>query len=140
MYDKHWTDDELFERLYELRPDDAHLSTCVECAERLQAIRTRYEGMRLVQADVSAEFLADQRRAIHSRIYAKRRAFSKVLVPVVATLMFVAVVMVRKPAPVQVPSQQQISDSELFEDVYNRISDPLPSSAEPIRSLFEVVK
>ncbi len=141
MYDRHWTDDELFERLYELRPENEHLAKCSECAQRLSAIRMRAEALRPVQVNASPEFLAAQRRAIHARINAKRRTLPKFLVPVIVTLMVVAVLMVRRPAQIQPPPvKQQVSDSELFEDVFNRISDPLPSSAEPIRSLFEVAK
>ncbi len=140
MYDKHLTDEELFALLYDLQPGSDHLAQCISCAKRLDAIRSRYEEFRPDEVDVSPEFLAAQRRAIHARIHEKRRTLPKVLVPVVVTLMIVAVVMVRRPAPIQAPAKQQISDSELFEDVFNRISDPLPSSAEPIRSLFEVAK
>ena len=141
MYDKHWTDEELIARLYDVRPGDDHLSKCVSCAKRLDAIRSRYERFRPAGVEVSPEFLVGQKRAIHARIHAKRRTLHKFLVPVIATLMVVAVVMVRRPAQIQhPPAKQQVSDSELFEDVFNRISDPLPSSAEPIRSLFEVAK
>jgi hypothetical protein len=140
MHNNHWTEDELFERFYGLRPDDDHLSGCAECAGRLSSMRMRYEQSRPVRADVSPEFLAAQRRAIHTRIHAKRRTLPKVLVPVIVALLVVVAVIVRRPTSIPPPANQQISDSELFEDVFNRISDPLPSSAEPIRSLFEVQK
>jgi hypothetical protein len=137
MYDKHWTDEELFDRLYEVRPEDDHLAQCISCAQRLDAMRGRYEKLRPPQFDVSPEFLAAQRRAIHARTHIKRHAFPRVLVPVVVTLLLVAFVIVHRPVSVKAPVKQPISDSELFNDVFNRISDPLPSSAGPIRSLFE---
>ncbi len=141
MYDKHLTDEELFARFYDVQPGDDHLAECVSCAKRLDAIRSRYEKFPPAGIEVSPEFLASQRRAIHARIHEKRRTFPRVLIPVVVALMVVAVVIVRRPAQIQPPPvKQQVSDSELFEDVFNRISDPLPSSAEPIRSLFEVAK
>lgn len=137
MYDKHWTDDELFERLYELGPENDHLVGCSECARKLTVIRMRYEGLRSVQVDVSPEFLAAQRRAIHARIHKKRHTLPKVLVPVIVTTLVAAIVIVHRPSSVVQPVKQPVSDSELFEDVFNRISDPLPTSAGPIRSLFE---
>ncbi len=140
MYDKHWTDEELFALVYDVRPGDDHLAKCVSCAKRLKAIRSGLENFQPVGIEVSPDFLAGQRRAIHARIHAKRRPFPIILVPVLVTLMIFAVVMVRRPSSIQPPPKQHISDSELFDDIFSRISDPLPSSAEPIRSLFEVGK
>jgi hypothetical protein len=140
MCDKHWTDDELFARLYDVRPEDDHLAKCVSCARRLNALRGRYEKLRPPQIEVSAEFLAAQRRAIHARIHTKHSALARVLIPVVVTLLVAAIVIVYRPASVMPPAKRQISDTELFNDVFNKISDPLPSSAGPIRSLFEAQK
>ena len=140
MCDKHWTDNELFARLYDVRPGDDHLAMCAECAQRMSAIRRRYEEIRPLQDEVSHEFLAAQRRAIHARIHAKRRSLPRVLVPVIATLLLAGIIIVYRPAFVVPPSKQQISDSELFDDVFNRVSDPLPTSAGPIRSLFQEQK
>jgi hypothetical protein len=137
MYDKHWTDEELFARLYGVRPEDDHLAKCASCSQRLAAIRSRYEQLHLPQAGVSPELLVAQRRAIHARISAKRHILPRILVPAIVTVLVAAIVIVYRPASVRQPAKQQISDSELFEDVFNRVSDPLPSSAGPIRSLFE---
>jgi hypothetical protein len=140
MYDKHWTDEELFARLYDVRPEDNHLAKCASCAQRLDDIRGRYENLHRPQIRVSPDFLNAQKRAIHGRIHAKRRSLPRVLVPVIVTLLMAVVVMVYRPASVAPPVKKQISDSELFDDVYQRISDPLPNSAGPIRSLFEEQK
>jgi hypothetical protein len=140
MCDKHWTDDELFARLYDVRPEDDHLAKCVSCARRLDAIRSRYGNQQLPQAGVSPEFLAAQRRAIHARIHAKRHSLPRILVPAIVTLLVAAIVIAYRPGSVTPPAKQPISDSELFDDVFHRISDPLPSSAGPIRSLFEEQK
>jgi hypothetical protein len=137
MYDKHWTDDELIARLYDVRPEDDHLAQCDSCARRLDAIRSRYEILRPPQIGISSEFLAAQRRAIQARIHVKRYALPRIFVPVVVSLLLAAIWVVHRPASVVPPIKQQVSDSELFDDVFNRISDPLPSSAGPIRSLFE---
>jgi hypothetical protein len=140
MYDRHWTDEELIARLYDVRPEDNHLANCVSCAQRLNAIRGRYESMRTSQIDVSPDFLAAQRRAIHARTGEKRRFLPRVLVPVTVALLAAAIAIIYRPAPVMQPVKEPISDSELFDDIFSRISDPLPSSAGPIRSLFEEQK
>jgi predicted anti-sigma-YlaC factor YlaD len=140
MYDKHWTDEELFELLYELRPEDNHLAGCTECALKLSSMRARYEKMRSVQVDVSAECLAAQRRAVHARIHAKRHTLPRVLIPIIGTALVATIVIVHKPSSVVQPVKPPVSDSELFEDVFNEIADPLPTSAGPIRSLFEAQK
>ena len=140
MCDKHWTDDELIARLYDLQPENDHLAKCVSCAQRLDAIRSKYKELRPPQIDVSPEFLAAQRRAIRQQIHTKRKSLPRILVPVIVSLLLAVIVMVYRPASVTPPTKQQISDTELFDDVFNRISDPLPSSAGPIRSLFEEPK
>lgn len=140
MYDRHWTDEELIARLYDVRPEDDHLANCVSCAQRLNAIRGRYESMHTSQIDVSPDFLAAQRRAIHARTREERRFLPRVLVPVTVALLAAVIAIIYRPAPVMPPVKEPISDSELFDDVFSRISDPLPSSAGPIRSLFEEQK
>jgi hypothetical protein len=140
MYDKHWTDDELFTRLYDLQPEDDHLENCLSCAQRLNAIRKRYEGLCTSQIKVSPELLAAQRRAIYARIRQQHRSLRRVLVPVVASLLVAAAAIAYRTSLVVPPPKAPISDSELFDDVFNRISDPLPTSEGPIRSLFEEQK
>jgi hypothetical protein len=140
MYDKHWTDDELFARLYDLRLEDDHLANCISCAQRLNAIRKRYESLCTSQIKVSPELLAAQRRAIYARIRQQHRSPRRVLVPVVASLLVAAAVIAYRTSLVAPPPKEPISDSELFDDVFNRISDPLPTSEGPIRSLFEEQK
>jgi hypothetical protein len=140
MHDKHWTDDELIARFYEVRPEDKHLATCRSCARRLDAMRSRYQQLHFPQPDASPEFLAAQRRAIHARIRSEPFSFHRILVPAIVTLLAVTILIIYRPFTVSPPAKRPISDSELFEDVFNRISDPLPSSAYPIRSLFEEQK
>jgi hypothetical protein len=140
MYDKHWTDDELVARLYDVRAGDDHLAKCVSCARRLDAIRSRYDNLHPPKIDVSPEFLAEQRRSIHARIHGKRHKLPRVLVPAVVTLLVAFFVITYRPASVVPPAKAPVSDSEFFEDVFSRVSDPLPGSAGPIRSLFEEQK
>ena len=140
MYAKHWTDDELVGRLYGVGPEDGHLDACRSCAQRWEAIRSKYTNLRPAGIEVSGELLAAQRRAIHARLHEKRRYFPRVLVPVLVTLLLAAIVAVYRPAPEPPPAVEQASDSQLFDDVFRKLSDPAPSAVGPIRSLFEEQK
>jgi hypothetical protein len=140
MYDKHWTDEELIARLYDVRLEDSHLRSCVFCTQRLDGIRRRHEYLRASQIAVPPEFLAAQRRAIREKTSLQRRSPRGVLIPAAAALMVLAIMIVYRSASVMPPPEEPVSDSELFDDVFSRISDPLPTSAEPIRSLFEEQK
>jgi hypothetical protein len=140
MYDKHWSDEELVARLYGVGPEDGHLGVCDSCARRWEAIRCRYESLRPAGIEVSGEFLAAQRRAIHARLCEKRHPFPRVLVPVLVTLLLAAIVIVYRPAPESLPPAEKVSDAQLFDDVFRMVSDPAPSAVGPIRSLFEEQK
>ena len=140
MCDKHWTDDELIARLYDVRAENEHLAECASCSQRLNAIRARYKQRPPLQIEVTPEYLTAQRRLIRARIGKKRRVLPRILVPVFVTLLLATVIIVYKPASVAPPPKAPISDSEFFDDVYSKISDPLPSSAGPIRALFEEKK
>jgi hypothetical protein len=141
MYDKHWSEEELVARLYGVGPEDGHLDVCDSCARRWEAVRCRYENLRRPAGfEVSEEFLAAQRRAIHARLREKRHRFPRVLVPVLVTLLLAAIVVVHRPAPESPPPVEKISDAQLFDDVFRMVSDPAPSAVGPIRSLFEEQK
>ena len=140
MYDKHWSDEEFVARLYGVGPEDGHLDVCESCARRWEAILGRYEKLRPVGIEVSGEFLAAQTRAIHARLREKRHSFPRVLIPVLVTLLLAAVMIVYRPAPESPPPVKKVSDAQLFEDLFSRLSDPAPSAVGPIRSLFEEQK
>jgi hypothetical protein len=140
MYDKHWSDEELVALLYGVGSEGDHLDVCDSCARRWEAIRCRYENLRPAGIEVSGEFLAAQRRAIHARLREKRHRFPRVLVPVLVTLLLAAIMIVYRPAPEPPPAKEKISDAQLFDDVFRMVSDPEPSAVEPIRSLFEEQK
>jgi hypothetical protein len=140
MYDKHWSDEQLVAQLYGVGPEDGHLDSCPSCAERWQAIRLRYECLRPAGIDISDEHLAAQRRAIRARLGKKRHTLPRVLVPVLVTLLLVMMVMVYRPTPTPQPVAEKVSDAQLFDDVFKRISGTEPSAIGPIRSLFEEQK
>jgi hypothetical protein len=140
MYDKHWSDEELVARLYGVGPDDGHIDVCESCARRWEAVRCRHESLRPAGIEVSGEFLAAQRRAIHARLREKRPPFRRVLVPVLVTLLLAGILIVYRPAPQEPPAVEQVSDSQLFDDVFRMVSGTEPSAVGPIRSLFEEQK
>ena len=140
MYGKHWSDDELVARLYGVRPEDPHIKVCESCARRWEAVRLRHDTLRPAAPEVSEAFLAAQRRAIEARLGERRLHVRRTLVPALAAVLAAAVLVVMRPAPEKPPAVQEISDSQLFEDVFRRASATEPSSVGPIRSLFEEQK
>jgi hypothetical protein len=140
MCDKHWSDEQLVARLYGIGPEDSHLELCPSCAKRWEAIRLAYENARPSAIEMSDEYFAAQRRAIRTRLGRKRRTVPRVLVPVLVTLLLAAIVIVYKPSHKPPPTADEISDSQLFEDVFRRVSGTEPSAVVPIRSLFEEQK
>jgi len=127
-------------RLYGTGPDDTHLATCVSCTRRWESMHSRYKSLRPAVPEVPDEYFAAQKRAIRARLGEKRHPYSRLLIPVVATLLLVATVILYRPTPAHQPSTNKISDSQLFEDVFSRVESPVPESVGPIRSLFEVKK
>ncbi len=140
MYSEHWSDDHLIDRLYGIGPEDGHLEKCPPCARRWEAIRRRSESLRQAEIEVSEDHLVAQRRAIRARLGEKRRVLPRVLVPVLATLLLAAIVILDRHAPAPRPAVDKVSDAQLFDDVFNRISGTEPNAMGPIRSLFEEKK
>ena len=140
MYDNHWSDEQLVARLYGVGPEDGHLDICPACARRWDEIRRRHATIRPAGMDVSDQFLAAQRNAIHMRLDEKRHHFPRVLVPVLVTLLLAMMVIVYRPAPEPPQAEEKTSDSQLFDDVFSRVSGAEPNAIGPIRSLFEEQK
>ncbi len=147
---QHLNDDELLARLYGLGEGHAHLGAhleeCPECAGRLAAMELRRadSAAEAPANPVSSDFLAGQRRAIYARL--EQPAPLRVRwAPAVAaaTLLAVGVLMYhpthavvphRAPAPVARP---ELSDDQLFSDVFSMEQAAEPRAAAPIRALFE---
>jgi hypothetical protein len=140
MCDKHWTDEQLVARLYGLGPEDGHLDVCEPCAQRWETFRRRHESIRPAEMEAPEEYLAAQRRAIFARLGEKRRRFPRVLVPVLASILLAGIIVVYRASLAPPPTVDKVSDSQLFEDVFRRVSDTEPNAVVPIRSLFEEPK
>ena len=138
MNARHWSDDELIDRLYGLGPQDGHLDGCLECGRRWQAL-LQVRRQVLEAPPVSQQFLLDQRRAIRSRlaICTPRPGWLRVApaAAVAAAVVLLAVVLYRPvPAPWPEPG---VSDSELYADVYSMVLSDEPLAVQPMHALFE---
>jgi hypothetical protein len=69
---RHWTVEELVDRLYGLRDADQHLGSCGECSGKLREIECRRAAATAI-APVSPGVLEAQRHAILARIDAPPR-------------------------------------------------------------------
>jgi anti-sigma factor RsiW len=139
MRDKHWTDDELISKIFEVGPENGHLETCSECANRYEAVRQRYESNRTIFAEVHEGKLTAQRLAVRARIKSKTHKFRPMLAYTsAAALLLMAVVLIvfRLNSPNQ-PLSEPVSEDQLIEEVYQISSSAEPSAIEPVQSLFE---
>jgi anti-sigma factor RsiW len=141
MRDRHWTQDELVARLFDDGPEDEHLIRCPECARRWEAVKERRRGLAAaVEAGVSEEKLAAQRRVILSRMKNRKHKFSAFLAPsfAAAALIVLAVLFFFRPAP---PPDEPVLDTvvgdEVMEEVFQTSYSLEPAALVPVRELFE---
>ena len=139
----HLTEDVLLDAIYGIAGDGprAHADACPECAGRLREMRQRaragVDGLNAASA-ISDEFLAAQRRKIYQRI---DRPSSKLWwwAPGLAMASALVVgVLVYQPHRAPKPaSHSEISDTQLFSDVYSIERTPEPGATAPVHALFE---
>ena len=142
----HLTDEILLHALYGVCESDAglHLRSCADCARRLGVFEQKRAASAVAAADgvVSDDFLATQRRAIYQRLERSERKHT-LWAPALAAACALAVgVFVYRPAapvapPTQVTAVNEMSDAQLFNDLYTIDQSQEPAAAVPIRSLFE---
>lgn len=136
---RHWTEQELLERVYGVRDADSHLSACGACRARLAA----YEAQRTATAEtrVPAAVLDRQRRAVYARAGENQRTPWRVAMATAAMSALAAGLLLTTPVPVPVEqrasAKRPVSDAELIADVYSAIEAAEPRAALPIRELFE---
>ena len=140
MYDDHWSDDAIIEKLMlgDAGADVEHLRTCPACLAKWEEAQSRRGRYIQTEAEVSDFLLAKQRRAILDRL--KRPSARRKLIPALAAATLAALVMlalIRQPAPPPA-NQESAFDSAIFEDVFRISSSAEPSSVGPVKSLFEV--
>jgi len=147
---EHISLDRLVDAYYEACDDAgavrAHLATCESCSERWNDL-ARKRSAAAQPIEVSAEFLAAQRRRIYERIEQPAPKRWRVWVPTAATAaLLTAAIFVFRPVPetprpeVQLSSKAalrpEINDAQLFSEVYSLDQTYEPSAAAPIQALF----
>jgi hypothetical protein len=121
----------------------AHVAGCETCAERWNEIARKRavaaESM-APRNEVSADFLAAQRRKIYERLAQPKPKLRKVWIPTAAAAaLLTAAIFAWRPAP-EAPHPEvraEISDAQLFSEVYLLEQSYEPSAAAPIQALFD---
>ncbi|MBS1873247.1 MAG: hypothetical protein JSU00_08530 [Acidobacteria bacterium] len=133
----HWTEQQFIDSLYGVGPEDGHLNACAECRARHESMIARKRQI-ASEPEIPFEFLAAQRRAIHRRLDQPDRRNARFLPVLAASLVLVAgfFAMKQPPAPTPAP-KAQVSDTQLFADIYALEQSSEPRAAGPVRALFE---
>jgi hypothetical protein len=139
---RHLTNDEFIDRVYGIADPaaESHLRECRECADRAAAFEERRSEA--AECPISAGELAAQRRAIYTRIDATSKVQTRWAPAFAAGLLLVMGVVLYRPLtriaehPVT-PVRTEISDEQLFSDVYSIEDSAEPRAAAPIQGLFE---
>lgn len=134
---KHWSDEDLIDRLYGIGPADGHLQECGDCRQRWLAVQRRREASR-VSAEVPVALLAAQRARILERMEGGlSRPWGIRLTPALATLgVLVLGLVLSRPDPAPAPSLAS-NDSQFFTEIYAMVDSTGPMAADPIYGLFE---
>jgi anti-sigma factor RsiW len=141
---EHLSEDALLDAIYGIAGSDAetHLRRCPDCAQRLHEWHEKRAGA-AANVEIPGEFLAAQRRKIYERIERPSRK-RWLWAPGLAAACALAVgVFVYHPVPQHTAPQSQpaqraeISDAQLFGDIYSLEQVVEPAAAAPARALFE---
>jgi hypothetical protein len=137
---EHLSEDALLDAVYGIAGNetDAHLRRCADCAQRLHEWHEK-RAASVASVEISGEFLAAQRRKIYDRIErpsTKRWLWAPGLAAACALAMGI---FVYHPALRQQPGNKpaEISDTQLFGEIYSMEQSPEPAAAAPVRALFE---
>jgi hypothetical protein len=137
---EHLSEDALLDAVYGITGNDAemHLRGCADCGQRLHEWREK-RAATVASVEIQDEFLAAQRRKIYERI--ERPPHKRWLwAPGLAAACALAVgIFVYHPAPQQQPVNRpaEISDAQLFGEIYSMEQAVEPAAAAPARALFE---
>jgi hypothetical protein len=138
MRDKHWTDEELLLRLFDIEQPDDHLEACPDCSRRWEAMRRRYESRPAISAGAIEERLAEQRIKIRARL-GNKGTFRPMFAPAFAALAVIVLIaaLVFIPKQPKQPEPQAMSEDEMFEDIFRTAFNSEPDAIGPVQSLFE---
>ncbi len=136
---EHLSEDALLDAVYGIAGNqaEAHLRECVDCAQRLGEWRGK--GAAAARIEIPDDFLAAQRRKIYERIERPSRKHWLWAPGLAAACALAVGIFVYHPAPQQRPVNKpaEISDAQLFGDIYSMEQVVEPAAAAPARALFE---
>ena len=137
---EHLSEDTLLDAVYGIAgyDADAHLRGCADCAQRLHEWQEK-RAATVASIEIPADLLAAQRRRIYERIESPSRK-RWLWAPGLAAACALAVsIFVYHPAPQPQPVNKaaEISDVQLFGDIYSMEQAVEPAAAAPARALFE---
>lgn len=139
---RHWTLDELTDRLYGIRDEDEHLTSCRECSEQLKHLNLQ-RAANAAAPEIGPAVLAAQRAAVLDRAGLGGVRMPRWIPALTAVAAILAVaVFAHRPAPVAPPQDESAvtSDAQLFSDIYNIEESAEPLAAAPIHALFQEPK
>ena len=139
---EHLSEDALLDAVYGIAGSgaEAHLRRCADCAQRLQEWHEkRAAAVESVEGlEISGDFLAAQRKKIYERIERPSRKHWLWAPGLAAACALAIGVFVYHPAPKEQPQRHaEISDAQLFGEVYSMEQSLEPTAAAPARALFE---
>ncbi len=136
---EHLSEDALLDAIYGIAGSaaEAHLRHCADCAQRLQEWHEK-RAAAVESVEIPGEFLAAQRKKIYERIEQPSRKHW-LWAPALAAACALAIgVFVYHPAAKEQPQRNaEISDAQLFGEVYSMEQSLEPAAAAPARALFE---
>ena len=136
---EHLSEDALLDAVYGIAGNEAdvHLRECTDCAQRLHEWQEK-RAATAASVEIPGEFLAAQRRKIYERIERPSRKHWLWAPGLAAACALAAGIFVYHPAPQQpVNKAAEISDAQLFGDIYSMEQAAEPAAAAPARALFE---
>jgi ferric-dicitrate binding protein FerR (iron transport regulator) len=138
----HLSEDVLLDAIYGIADaeSEAHAHTCAECAARVSEWRER-AGV-ITNSEISDEFLAAQRRQIYARIEGSslpmsRRVWWWAPALAMAAALIVGIVVWPQHRVAPANSHAEVSDVQLFNEVYSFERSAEPSATAPVHALFE---
>jgi len=132
---KHWNETDFKQWLYGLKEEDSHLHECAECRAELDCLRLTRQSV-LTPPEVSAEFLAAQRRSIYNRLNHATRNFAPLRWALSATMLLVLVAGLTLPR-FRNSSVTLTNDEQLFTDLAAIEQTDEPKAIQPLHKLFE---
>ena len=140
----HLTNDELINQIYGVGGPEVglHLAECGDCTQRYAAFeRKRAELVAGSAIELTPSDLAAQRRAVYARLGEAPRTQARWTPALAAAALLAMVLFLYHPStPVNsrpTPAHADLSDDQLFSDVYSIEESAEPRAAAPIQGLFE---